>query len=258
MTLAAPPRLKFSETTRSTGTGASGDNRSTSPQTKRSSIRSPTTSRRTARNFSTTDRSGVIGRSIQKFIVVSLVLTRHLLKREVAQHTLPSTSAHRAGQRRRLYKAADGIGQRPCVSGRDENAGIAIANCFGQTADPRRDHRFPCRHCLKRSDSQSFKEGRHDHEIDAGEEFRHVADEAQKARFCVDVEPLRLILQFIAARTVAGNAIFQLQSSRFQLRRGLEQEPLPLALLEDADAADGFHFAQCIWTWVETRRIDAA
>src|SRR5438067_1490145 len=44
-TLAAPPGMKFSRSKSTTGTGASGEMRETRPQTKWSSITSPTTSR---------------------------------------------------------------------------------------------------------------------------------------------------------------------------------------------------------------------
>src|SRR5215471_12636357 len=45
-TLAAPPRTARSASRSSTGTGASGDNRSTEPERYLSSIRSPTTTMR--------------------------------------------------------------------------------------------------------------------------------------------------------------------------------------------------------------------
>ena len=62
MTFAAPPSRELSEITRKTGTGASGEIRSTSHQTNRSNIRSPTTSRWVLRNFSKTSRSFLIAK----------------------------------------------------------------------------------------------------------------------------------------------------------------------------------------------------
>jgi hypothetical protein len=56
-TLAAPPRVTSSFSTETTGTGASGEIRSTCPQTYSSSIRSPTTSRR---HRSNAEKSGLI------------------------------------------------------------------------------------------------------------------------------------------------------------------------------------------------------
>jgi len=99
------------------------------------------------------------------------------------------------------------------ISGRHKDASVAIDNRFRQTADARRDDGLAGGHRLERGDPQSFKERRHDYQIDARQKFRRVGDETQKARFGVNPEPLRLIFQLAAQRTVAGKAILQFQSS---------------------------------------------
>ena len=123
-------------------------------------------------------------------------------------------------------------------AGGNHEAGLAVGDDLGKSADGARDHRPRPLHGLERDHPETFSERRHDDDRGVLDRSLHRRDEAEEAHRVLEPELARVSLQGGLERPAPGDVEHHVGHTCARLRQRAEEDEVTLDRDEAADAEE--------------------